>query len=247
MAVYNGAGKGYFPYVIEHCPEYNGAPLDRANNVTLQPWMTDGSSAESFTFSQSSDYTANGNSSSYVDLNLVLPANLGWYTRVHGAAGISNNLNHPGDNSSGADAAQLMTGFRAFSIWMDVRVGTAPHPGYGYAKTCFAMLRNANGDHQGSQFYAAPGNTPNYSSPRTFCAGGERIKISGDNYGGGNYRGWACIASQHNASLQFNATTLRIINLGLHGQSRSQIQIQGLKILYHISPPNSDIYGSLSL
>lgn len=245
MGIRNPYDRGYHPYTMEIEPWYNGGPCRRSNYPNISPRYTSGTTAENFVFNDSGDYSPGGN---YVDLDLQWPGNSPWYARIFGQGGSSNQLNHTGDNSNGDDAATPFSQRYGVSVWMDLRVGNGPHPGYGTTKTYIAILRNSNGSHQGGAFWNAPGNVATYTSPRTMFGGFERIAVSGDNYGTGNYRGWTCVCQYQNTNMPMNATTLRVINLGGPNNSAGlDLKIQGFKLIYHISPTWADRYGGMNL
>ena len=245
MGIRNTYDRGYHPYTMEIEPWFNGGPCRRSNYPNISPRYTSGTTAENFTFGDSGDYSPSGN---YVDLDLQWPGNSPWYARNFGQGGISNQLNHTGDNVNGDDAATPFSQRYGVSVWMDLRVGNGPHPGYGTAKTYIAILRNANGAHHGGSFWNGNASGPFYNSPRSMIDGFERVAVSGDNYGTGNYRGWCCLAQFQNATMPMNATTLRLINLGgPNNSSGLDLKVQGFKMIYHISPTWADRYGGFNL
>lgn len=245
MGIRNPYDKGYHPYVMEIEPWYSGGPCRRSNYPSINARYTSGTSAQNFVFNDSGDYSPSG---CYVDLDLQWPGNAAWYGRNFGQGGISNQLNHSGDNADGDSAHTPLQHRRGVSVWMDLRVGNNPHPGYSVTKTYIAILRNANGAHQGGSFWNANAGGAIYTSPRSMFDGCERIAVNGDNYGTGLYRGWSCIAQYQNAEVPMNATTLRVINLGGPNNSVGlQVKIQGFKLIYHISPSWADRYGGFNL
>lgn len=237
MGLLTGTGKGYYPYVIEIEPTYNGSPLSRTNSVTLEPYLTDGSSANNHYFSVSGDYSpANG----YADLDMAHIGNAQWYTRVHAYGGASNTLNHPTNEMAQRPfRPQGNNSGQAVSIWISTSVGTAPHPNPSdYAMTYFAILRNGPGGYSGGSFWNATSSGNTYGSPRQLISGCDKIKISGQHYGT-SYRDWCCVANYQNTSIPMNITSLRLINHGLHAQSRSRMIVSGFKILLHCAPDGS--------
>jgi len=251
MGIYDRNNKGHYPYSFTIEPEYNGKPLSRDNQVALSPRFTSTSSADNFVWGSSDDYSP---ASGYVDLSLVHIGMSDWYTTLSGHGGASNQLAHPGSLGSRQTGAQAFHKNQSgnitarMSIWMSIAVGSHPHPGHGTAETYFALLTNAIGDHQGGAFWNAPGNVINYTSPRVWCPGTEKIRVSGQNYGNGNYRDWVCIANQHAVSgkaTDINANTLRVVNIGR--TSDSTLRIYGFKIVFHILPPGSGEFGNLAL
>jgi signal transduction histidine kinase len=121
-------------------------------------------------------------------------------------------------------------------------------PFQGVLGMLFSMMTNANGDYGGGAFYAHPGNVATPSSPREWFSGSRKIRVAGDNYGNGAYRGWTCIANQQPTSgyiENINATTLRIINLGRRTtQATAELRIAGIRVIYHVLPGHSTNYGS---
>ena len=251
MAIYDRFGKGHYPYTFTIEPEYNGKPLSLGNQAVMSPRYTNSATADSWYWSNSGDYSPAG---CYVDLSMAHIGMSDWYTTLSGHGGNSNQLNHPGSTSTwipGAKAFYTNQGQNLghrMSIWMSLSVGSSPHPGYGTAETYFTMLANANGDHQGSSFWNAPSGVAAYNSPRVWCNGTDKIRVSGQNYGNGNYRDWVCIANQQSVvgkAIDINPTAMRIVNIGRTADSA--IRIYGLKIVFHIMPPGSGEFGSLNL
>lgn len=236
-----GQGKGYYPYVMQIEPTLNGSPLSISNSVALDPYLTDGSSANSHYFSSSGHYNP---SNSYADLSMAHIGNSQWYTRLHGYSGNGvNTLNHP-NNEMGQRPFRpsANNSGQAVSIWISTTVGTSPHPSPAdYAMTYFAILRNAPGAHQGGSYWNASANGADYTNPRTLVGGCGKMKISGQHYGT-NYRDWCCIANYQNTTIPMNITSLRLINHGLHASGRSRMEITGLKIFLHCAPEQSS-YG----
>ena len=236
-----GQGKGYYPYVMQIEPTLNGSPLSISNSVALDPYLTDGSSANSHYFSSSGHYNP---ANSYADLDMAHIGNSQWYTRVHGYSGNGvNTLNHP-SNEMGQRPFRpsANNSGQAVSIWISTTVGTAPHPSPAdYAMTYFAILRNAPGAHQGGSYWNASGSGADYSNPRELIGGCGKMKISGQHYGT-NYRDWCCIANYQNTSIPMNITGLRLINHGLHASARSRMIVSGLKIFLHCAPEQAS-YG----
>lgn len=249
MAIYDRNGKSLEPYSFFVEPYYNGSPIRLNNQVAISPRYTNSTTADNWYWSNSSDYETN-----YVDLTLEWPQMTDWYTTVSGHGGTTNQLGHPGSLSERFTGArpfyrrQDQRNVYRFSLWMAIAVGSNPHPGYGTAETYIAFATNAPGDHQGGSFWNAPGNVANYSNPRRWFNGAEKIRVSGQNYGNGSYRDWVCIANQASASekiVDINPTTLRVFNIGR--TSDSALRIYGMRVVYHIYPgPNSD-YGNLEM
>ena len=241
MGLMTGVGKGYYPYVMQIEPNYNGSPLSITNSVTLEPYLTDGSSANSHYFSNSGDYSP---ANSFADLDMTQIGNSEWYTRLHGVSGDgANTLNHP-TNEMGQRPFRPSgnnSGY-AVSIWISTSVGTAPHPSPAdHAMTYFAILRNSPGSHQGGSFWGATINGAEYANPRQLIGGTGKMKISGQHYGT-SYRDWCCIANYQNTNIPMNTTGLRIINHGLHASARSRMIVSGFKILLHCAPEQGS-YG----
>ena len=179
-----------------------------------------------------------------------------WYSNLSGHGGPSNELNHPGSTGSWIDAARPFylrpdgTNMGArFSLWMMLHVGQNPHPGAGTAETYFSMLTNSNGSYGGGALYNYDATQGYPSQPREWFSGSRKIRVSGDNYGNGLYRGWTCIANQQPTSGyvgSINATQLRIINLGRQTtQATAELRIVGMRIIYHVLPGYSTNYGSI--
>lgn len=241
MGLMTGVGKGYYPYVMQIEPTLNGSPLSRTNSVTLEPYLTDGSSANSHYFSSSGHYNP---ANSYADLDMAHIGNGQWYSRVHGYSGNGvNTLNHP-NNEMGQRPFRPSgnTSGQAVSIWISTSVGTAPHPSPAdHAMTYFAILRNSPGSHQGGSYWNASSSGASYGSPRELIGGCGKMKISGQHYGT-SYRDWCCIANYQNVAMPMNITGLRLLNHGLHGSSRSRMIVSGLKIFLHCAPEQGS-YG----
>jgi hypothetical protein len=253
MGIFNSSGKGYYPYNFQVEPYYNGAPITSQNQVVLAPRFSSVATADAFSYSVDADYAPAG---SYADLIFPHAQMTAWYSTLSGHGGPNNELNHPGSTGNWVQAA---TPFSIkgdgssitprFSLWMMFHVGQNPHPGTGVAETYFSMFTNANGDYGSSAFYAYPGNVATPTSPREWFSGSRKIRISGDNYGNGNYRGWTCIASQQPVSgyiANLNPTTLRVINIGRQTSSATaELRIVGMRIIYHVLPGTS--FGSMDL
>jgi hypothetical protein len=256
MGIYNTNGKGHYPYSFQVEPYYNGAPITSQNQVVLSPRFSNVTTADNFSYSADADYSPAG---CYADLTLPFAAMSGWYNEWSGHGGPSNQLNHPGSTGSWSDAArpffQRWDGSNMtarFSLWMMFHVGHNPHPGSGVAETYFSMLCNSNGSWGGGAFYNFSGpSTGAYDNPREYFDGSRKIRISGDNYGNGNYRGWACVANQQTASGYMNginATTLRIINIGRQTSSATaDLRIAGVRVIYHVMPGAGTTYGNLDV
>lgn len=252
MAILDRRGRGHYPYVMQTEPYYNGAPLSKANVLQIYPRFTSSTDADNFTFNSSDDYSPtseiDGTTAAYADLSLEWIANTQWYTNLAGGGGTSNQLNHPGSGGMGASPswAGAATPFYAsdngtrygISVWMSIGVGTRPHPGTGSSDTYFALLRNSNGSHQGGSFWDAPSNVANFSSPRTWMSGTEKVRVTGQRYGTTNYRDWMCLAQYEPQNPGgINATTMRIINIGRNGAlDNSLLTIYGFKVMLHILP-----------
>lgn len=256
MGIYNSNSKGHYPYSFQVEPYYNGAPITSQNQVVLNPRFSSVSTADNFSYSVDGDYAPGGGC--YADLTLSFAGMTAWYATLSGHGGPSNDLNHPGSTGSWVNAARPFvtrqdgTDMTArFSLWMMLHVGQSPHPGTGNAETYFSMMTNANGDYGGGSYYYHPGGTPQPSSPREWFNGSRKIRVSGDNYGNGAYRGWTCIANQQAASgymNNINATSLRVINLGRQTtQNTAELRIAGIRLVYHVLPGPITSYGSLDV
>lgn len=259
MGIYNTNSKGHYPYSFQVEPYYNGAPITSQNQVVINPRFNNVTTADNFAYSTDSDYspTSVHGGNAYADLTLSFAGMTAWYSALSGHGGPNNELNHPGSTGNWVGSARpfylrpdgTSMGNR-FSLWMMLHVGQSPHPGTGNAETYFSMVTNANGDYGGGAFYAYPGNVPTPSSPREWFGGSRKIRVSGDNYGNGAYRGWTCIASQQPASgyiENINATNLRIINLGRQTTlNTAELRIAGIRLIYHVLPGYSSDYGSLN-
>jgi len=255
MGIYNSNSKGHYPYSFQVEPYYNGAPITSQNQVVLNPRFSNVTTADNFSFSADADYSPAG---CYADLVFPFAHMTNWYSYLSGHGGPSNQLNHPGSTGSWIDAARPFymrqdgTNMTAkFSLWMMLHVGQNPHPGVGVAETYFAMLVNANGAYSGGLYYTADASTTYPNSPREYFDGSRKIRISGDNYGGGLYRGWACIANQQPVTAaisNINATSLRIINIGRQTtQATAELRIAGVRIIYHVLPGPAAVYGNMDV
>lgn len=256
MGIYNSSGRGHYPYSFQIEPYYNGGPITSQNQVVLNPRFSNVSTADNFSYSVDGDY---GPAGCYADLTFPFAAGMtSWYSTLSGHGGPSNQLNHPGSTGSWINAAmpfyQRQDGTNytpKFSLWMSLHVGQNPHPGSGNAETYFSMLTNANGDYGGGSYYYHPGGTPNPSSPREYFDGSRKIRVSGDNYGNGLYRGWTCIANQQPVSQyisNINATSMRIINLGRQTtQATAELRIVGFRIIFHALPGPATNYGNMDV
>jgi hypothetical protein len=254
MGIYNTNNKGHYPYSFQVEPYYNGAPITSQNQVVLNPRFSNVTTADNFSYSTDADYSPAG---CYADLTLSFAGMTAWYATLSGHGGPSNELNHPGSTGNWVGATRPFylrpdgtTMGNRFSLWMMLHVGQSPHPGTGVAETYFSMMTNANGDYGGGAYYYYPGNVPTPTSPREWFGGSRKIRVSGDNYGNGAYRGWTCIASQQPASgyiENINATSLRIINLGRQTtQNTAELRIAGIRVIYHVLPGYNTDYGNLN-
>jgi len=251
MAIYDRHGKSLEPYSFSVEPYYNGSPLRKGNVLVLSPRFTNTTTADNWFWNSSGDYDPAG---CYADLSLEYTAMSDWYTTLSGHGGTSNQLNHPGSTGNFVTGARPFykrqddSNVYRFSLWMSIGVGGSPHPGFGASETYMAFACNANGDHQGGSFWNAPGNVADYTNPRRWFDGSEKIRVSGQRYGTTNYRDWVCIANQQPASYKMrdiNATTLRVFNIGRN--ANSDLTIYGLKVVYHIYPGPSSNYGNLEM
>jgi hypothetical protein len=260
MGIYNNNSRGHYPYSFQVEPYYNGAPITSQNQVVINPRFQNVTTADNFAYSVDGDYapTAATGGNAYADLTLSFAQMTAWYAALSGHGGPNNELGHPGSTGNWVNAArpfyQRQDGSSLsgkFSMWMMLHVGQSPHPGTGVAETYFSMVTNANGDYGGGAFYAYPGNVPTPSSPREWFNGSRKIRVSGDNYGNGAYRGWTCIANQQTISSyisNINPTTLRIINLGRQTtDNTAQLRIAGFRIIYHILPGPGGDYGNFDV
>lgn len=258
MGIYNSNSRGHYPYSFQVEPYFNGAPITSQNQVVINPRFNNMSTADNFSYSVDGDYapTSYSGGNAYADLTLSFAHMTSWYSYLSGHGGPGNDMNHPGSTGSWADAAKPFyqrqdgTNMGAkFSLWMMLHVGQSPHPGVGNAETYFSMMTNANGDYGGGSYYYHPGGTPQPTSPREWFNGSRKIRVAGDNYGNGAYRGWTCIANQQPATQyisNINATNLRIINLGRQTtQNTAELRIAGIRIIYHVLPGPAANYGSL--
>jgi hypothetical protein len=255
MGIYNTNNKGHYPYSFQVEPYYNGAPITSQNQVVMAPRFSNVSTADNFSYSVDADYSPAG---SYADLTLSFAQMTAWYATLSGHGGPSNELGHPGSTGSWDNAARPFyyrqdgTNYTPkFSLWMMLHVGQNPHPGTGVAETYFSMMTNANGDYGGGAFYAYPSNVATPTSPREWFSGSRKIRVSGDNYGNGAYRGWTCIANQQPVSgyiSNINPTTLRVINLGRQTTAATaELRIAGMRIIYHVLPGPATNYGNMDV
>jgi hypothetical protein len=256
MGIYNSSNRGHYPYSFDIEPYRNGGPITSQNQVVLNPRFSNVSTADNFSYSVDADYQPSG---CFADLTLPHAAGMtAWYSTLSGHGGPGNDMGHPGSTGSWVNAARPFfqrhdgTNYTAkFSIWMSLHVGQNPHPGVGNAETYFSILTNANGDFGGGSYYYHPGGTPNPSSPREYFNGSRKIRVSGDNYGNGLYRGWTCIANQQPVSQyisNINATSMRIINLGRQTtQATAELRIVGFRIIFHVLPGPGTDYGNMDV
>lgn len=254
MAIYNSNDRGHYPYSFEVEPWYNGKPLSRDNSVYLAPMYSNVATADAFAFSTDAQYSTAG---TYVDLSMVYPGITSWYTTLSGHGGPSNELNHPGSTGNWQmgstpffkrqDGSTMSV---KASIWMVLWIGDQPHPGYGTAETYFAMVRTSPGANNGSSFYIGDG-TSNYpSQPREYVQGSRKIRVSGQNYGNGNYTDWVCIANQQAVTggiADISCNTVRIINIGRNTGSNGNLRIAGFKVVYHVLPGPGTSYGNFDV
>ena len=107
--------------------------------TTIYPRYND-STANTFTFTSSGDYAPaaaiGGGNNAYADFAFqVYPGNGGWYNQVW-----DNNVGRrSGTGTAIGDLARV-------SLYANIDVGNAPHPGERYASTFLAILTNSIGD-----------------------------------------------------------------------------------------------------
>ena len=212
--------------------------LDQSNNlvglhnrVTLVPRYTDASTAHTKTFTASGDYAdssyhnSSGSGWSY-DFKINWPINGGYlynytYDTYDGRRGSAN---------SPSTATALNDYGTYISLYLDLAIGLAPHPGVGVSYAHMAMLVNAHGAYN---HYNLGGPSPDYTSPNAFpSAGVHNVKVSGQNYGAHQYRQWFCWCDTI-SSARSNSDILRIINWGGSSAYYSQVQVAGIGLILH--------------
>lgn len=212
--------------------------LDQSNNlvglhnkVTLVPRYTDASTAHTKTFTTAGDYSdssyhnASGSGWSY-DFKIDWPINSGagynyTYDTYDGRRGSANS-------PTGATALNDYGTY--ISLYLDLAIGQAPHPGVGVSYAHMAMLVNAHGAYNP---YNLGGPAPDYTSPNTFpSVGVHNVKVSGQNYNAHLYRQWFCWCDTI-SSARSNSDILRIINWGGSSAAYSQVQVAGIGLILH--------------
>jgi hypothetical protein len=223
MGLVSSAGLPIIGYSLPIWMVHNTPTLPGA--TTIYPRYNN-STANTFTFTSSEDYAPaaaiGGGNNAYADFAFqVNPGNASWYNQVW-------------DNNVGRriGTATALGDLTRVSLYANIDVGNAPHPGERYASTFLAILNNSPGAYH--QFQTTGDPTPNYSQPRTFLDNNAmaRFEISGQNYAAGAYNSWRCLCHWQ-VWASANTTILRIINLGGLSDARSMIVIRGLCLIMH--------------
>jgi len=223
MPILSSAGLPILGVTLPIFLQENTNPI--AGAIAIKPRYND-STADTFTFTVSGDYApaaATGGNAYYDFPYSCYPNQSGWYSDVY------DNLagRRSGMGSSFGDLNRI-------SLWINLSVGDSPHPSpTDYSSTRLAILQNSVGDYHSLQSTSNP--TPNYSEPRCFLnnvAAFQNFRVSGQEYSGGAYHAWRCLA--HWQTFNFGSSTfIRIISLGGFADSRSTIRIRGLVLLVH--------------
>jgi len=212
--------------------------LDQSNNlvglhnrVTLVPRYTNASTAHTKTFTTSGDYA----DSSYHNTS-----GSGWSYdfKINWPIAPEGNYNYTYDTSSGrrgsanspSNATALNDYGSYLSLYLDLAIGQAPHPGIGVGYAHMAMLVNSHGAYNSFQL---GGPAADYANPNVFPSGApHNVKVSGQNYSSHFYRQWFCWCDTINES-RGNCDTLRIINWGGSSAAYSQVQVAGIGFIIH--------------
>jgi hypothetical protein len=235
MAIKGSTGKVLYPFdlQIDLCDQ-SGTILTRNNNIKMTPRSTTASTSAGYGFSAASDYAdpSNHNSSttgwSY-DLKVPsAPSGGPWYNYTYGGgSGRRGSANSPNHGTSLSDYGSYA------SLYMDLAVGSSPHPGIGAAGSIahIALIHDASGAYFGFQYTSPP--PVNYAHARTLfdtSTDAQNIKISGQGYAGGNanlYRQWFCFADRQSWSVS-NIQNIRFINWG-----PNDVHIHSAKLILH--------------
>jgi len=204
------------------------------NRIVVLPRYTDNSTAASKTFTSAGDYAdpTNHNSSgqgwSY-DFKMgdfaVAPG--GWYNYTY-----NTGSGRRGASSAPSNGTPLNEHGNRVSLFLELHVGDAPHPGVGTNYAHISLLQDGFGAHHAYQFSGAQ---VNYSQPRTvfdYSTENQNIKISGQNYGPSYYSQIFCLASFQNYSAA-NVKTIRMINHGGGPNGKSKVTVAGGCFLMH--------------
>jgi hypothetical protein len=233
MAIKGGADKNLRDFTLQvPLLDQGNAPIGHHNPIILEPRYTDGSTAANKTFTADGDYADASNHNSKTtgwsyDLKLDW-ANSGqeWYNYTY-----DTNSGRRGSSSSPSNATSLDDYGNYISLYMDLAIGTGPHPGVGTAYAHMAILQDAAGGYFAYQYTAPP--PVNYTQARTFPdQGHHNIKLAGQNYGEHHYRQWFCLADVQSWTAS-NAGTLRFINWGGGSITYSRVTIRGGAFLIH--------------
>tara|TARA_Y100000004_G_C8841440_1_gene380689 strand:+ start:115 stop:858 length:744 start_codon:yes stop_codon:yes gene_type:complete len=212
-----------------------GNVVSKQNKITIMPRYTSGTTASTKTFSASSDYSDSSNHNvsgsgwSYdfkMDEMCIAPG--GWYNYTY-----DTNSGRRGSSSSPNNGTMLNDHGNCMSLYMEIHVGNAPHPGVGNAYAHIALIINQFGAyHQ----YHHGGPSAVYTTPRTLfdahTGAATNTKISGQNYGTQHYRQIFSLGEMQNAS-QAGCDTLRFINWGGGASSVSQCVVTGGQFIIH--------------
>ena len=235
MGVLSGSGKHLNPFDLQiDLADINGTILTRNNAIKMSPRSTTAATAAGYGFSAAGDYEDPSNHNSATtgwsyDLKVPnAPSGSPWYNYVYGGGS-----GRRGSSSSPSHGTSLSDYGSYASLYMDLAVGTSPHPGIGSAGGIahIAMLQNASGAYFYWQYTSPP--PVNYSHARTLfdqSTDAHNIKISGQAYGGGGthlYRQWFCLADRQSWSTS-NTQDIRFINWG-----PNDVHIHGAKLIIH--------------
>jgi hypothetical protein len=225
MSVLTSAGKPKYDFSIQIDLTSTVATFSPTGSSTvyINPRYTNQSTADAFTWSSSGDYApaaaAGGNA--YYDFWCAhTPAQGNWYNYTY-----DTNAGRRGSSGSPDNGTPISDRGRA-SLWADISVANAPHPGVGVAQTNLAIIMGGYGAYNFWD-YGGPPSDP--SSPRVLFddSGFRNFKISGQNYGNIQYNQWFCLGHYQNSGMN-NVRTIRVINIG--GQV---IGIKSLILLLH--------------
>lgn len=239
MAIITSSGKQRVDFnLVIPLRDQSGNIVHRGNQIEIEPRYTDGSTAASKNFSASGDYqdSSNHNTSgsgwSY-DFKLEDLNTSGgrWYNYTYGeSSGRRGSSSSPSNHNALSDWG---SGQAYASLYLDLGVGTGPHPGLGTAYCHMTMLTNNDGQYH--QYMYTNSATPNYSEAKTLWdhnSTNQNIKISGQRYSDHRYRQLFCMGSFQNWG-SFNVRLLRIINWGGGTSQYSKLTVAGGQWIIH--------------
>jgi len=236
MPVRSGSNKEYtdFQLLIPLC-DTSGNVVTWDNYVEIEPRYTDGTTAPSKTFSSSGDYAdptnhdVSGSGWSYdFRLNYMNPGGNAWYNYTY-----DTNSGRRGNSSTPDNGTSLQDFGEYASLYLDMHIGTSPHPGTGTSYAHISILHNQFGAYYAYQYTSPP--PVNYTQARTSfpvnAASGQNIKVAGQNYGRAYSQNF-CIADIQAWGWN-NVRTLRFINHGGGAASTSRVTITGGQLIIH--------------